>query len=139
MITFETIDVAMPDMDTGSVRNWIAEVAQKYGKRVGELHYYFCSDETLLDINRQRLNHDFYTDIITFPLTECEEVLSSEFCISTERVADNAVAAGRPFDEELHRVVIHGVLHLLGFDDHTDTDTKTMREKEDESLKMVFK
>jgi len=139
MITFSCIDVPMPDFDFSTMRGWIETVAGKYGKRVGELHYYFCSDESLLQINRQRLNHDFYTDIITFPLNECDEILSSEFCISIDRIADNAVALNKSFDVEFHRVMIHGVLHIIGFDDKTETDEKVMREKEDESLQILFK
>lgn len=139
MITFNCIDVPMPDFDFSTMRGWIETVAGKYGKRVGELHYYFCSDDALLEINRQRLNHDFYTDIITFPLNECDEILSSEFCISLDRIADNAVTLNKTFDAEFHRVMIHGVLHIIGFDDKTETDEKVMREKEDECLQMLFK
>jgi len=139
MITFNCIDVPMPDFDPSMERSWIESVAEKYGKRVGELHYYFCSDEALLQINRQRLNHDFYTDIITFPLNECDEILSSEFCISVERIADNAVVLNKTFDSEFQRVMIHGVLHVIGFDDKTESDEKVMREKEDECLKMLIK
>ena len=138
MITIETLDVAMPDFDHSKMRVWIESVAKNYGRRVGELHYYFCSDDMLLQINRQRLSHDFYTDIITFPLNDCDTVLSSEFCISVERIADNAVALDKSFETEFHRVMIHGVLHIIGFDDKNETDEKVMREKEDECLKILF-
>ena len=138
MIRFNTIDVEMPLVEPQRDKAWIEAVAQGYDKSVGELYYYFCSDEKLLEINRERLGHDFYTDIVTFPLTDCETVLSSEFCISLDRVWENAATFGRSYDNELHRVIIHGVLHLIGFDDHTEEDEKTMREKEEEALKLLF-
>ena len=138
MIRFSTLDVEMPFIEPQKVKAWIEAVAQSYVKRVGELHYYFCSDEKLLEINRERLGHDFYTDIVTFPLNDCETVLSSEFCISLDRIEENAETFGRSYENELHRVIIHGVLHLIGFDDHTDEEEKMMREKEEEALKLLF-
>ena len=138
MIRFSTLDVEMPPIEPQHVKAWIEEVVQCHGKMVGELYYYFCSDEKLLEINRERLGHDFYTDIVTFPLTNCETVLSSEFCISIDRIKENAVTFGRSYESELHRVIIHGVLHLIGFDDHTEEDEKEMREKEEEALCLLF-
>ena len=138
MIRFSTLDVEMPPIDPQRDKAWIEEVAEKHGKTIGELYYYFCSDDKLLEINRERLGHDFYTDIVTFPLTDCETVLSSEFCISTDRIKENAVTYSRSYESELHRVIIHGVLHLIGFDDHIEEDEKEMREKEEESLKLLF-
>ena len=138
MIRFSTLDVDMPLIDPQRVKAWIGEVVEKYGKTIGELYYYFCSDEKLLEINRERLGHDFYTDIVTFPLTDCEAVLSSEFCISVDRIRENAETFGRSYESELHRVIIHGVLHLIGFDDHTDAEEKEMREKEEEALELLF-
>ena len=128
----------MPPIDPQRDKAWIEAVARGYGKSIGELYYYFCSDERLLEINKQRLGHDFYTDIVTFPLTNCEAILSSEFCISIDRIKENAETFGRSYESELHRVIIHGVLHLIGFDDHSDEDEKTMREKEEEALKLLF-
>ena len=138
MIRFSTLDVEMPPIDPRRDKIWIEEVAKKYGKSVGELFYYFCSDEKLLEINRERLGHDFYTDIVTFPLTDCDTVLSGEFCISIDRIKENAVTFGRSYESELHRVIIHGVLHLIGFDDLTDDEERVMREKEEETLKILF-
>ena len=138
MIRFNTLDVDMPPIEPQRDKAWIEAVAQRYGKTVGELYYYFCSDEKLLEINKERLGHDFYTDIVTFPLTDCKTVLSSEFCISVNRIQENAVTFGRTYESELHRVIIHGVLHLIGFDDHSDEDEKEMREKEEEALKLLF-
>ena len=138
MIRFSTLDVEMPPIKPQSVKLWIEEIVEKHGKTVGELYYYFCSDEKLLEINRERLGHDFYTDIVTFPLTDCETVLSSEFCISVDRIKENAGTFGRTYESELHRVIIHGVLHLIGFDDLTDEEEIEMREKEEEALKSLF-
>ena len=138
MIRFSTLDVEMPPIEPAKVKAWIGEVVERYDKRVGELYYYFCSDKKLLEINRERLGHDFYTDIVTFPLTDCETVLSSEFCLSLDRIKENAETFGRSYESELHRVIIHGVLHLIGFDDHTEEDEKTMREKEEEALDILF-
>ena len=136
MIRFSTLDVDMPPVEPQRDKAWIEAVACGYGKTIGELYYYFCSDEKLLEINRERLGHDFYTDIVTFPLTDCESVLSSEFCISVDRIKENAVTFGRSYESELHRVIIHGVLHLIGFDDHTDEDEKVMRLQEEKCLEL---
>ena len=119
-------------------RNGKTYVAKGYGKTIGELYYYFCSDDKLLEINKQRLGHDFYTDIVTFPLTDCETVLSSEFCISVDRIKENAETFGRSYESELHRVIIHGVLHLIGFDDHTDEDEKEIRNQEEKCLELYM-
>ena len=139
MIRFETIDVMTPVLDYDHVRDWIVGVAASCGYGVGELYYYFCSDEALLDINQRRLGHDFYTDIVTFPLTDSGDVISSEFCISLDRIAENCLNFGRSFESELLRVIIHGVLHLIGYDDHTDEERSRMREKEEECLRQFYK
>lgn len=139
MICFHVLDVSMPALDFDEVRSWITSVVTDAGYRVGELHYYFCSDEALLEINRQRLGHDFYTDIVTFPLGDCDGVISSEFCLSLDRIQENAETFGRSYASELHRVVIHGVLHLVGFDDLTDAEEQQMREKEEQCLSLIFK
>ena len=137
MIRFQVIDVMMPNLDTDRVREWIAAVVERGGYRVGELYYYFCSDEALLDINQRRLGHDFYTDIVTFPLVE-DKFLSGEFCLSLDRIAENALVFGRTFESELLRVIIHGVLHLMGYDDHTDEERTVMRSKEEECLGFYY-
>ena len=137
MIRFQVIDVMMPELDYDRVRAWIETVVSQEGYRIGELYYYFCSDEALLDINQRRLGHDFYTDILTFPLVE-ETLISSEFCLSLDRIAENSLNFGRPFESELLRVIIHGVLHLVGYDDHTDDEKTKMRSKEEECLKLYY-
>lgn len=137
MIRFQVIDVPMPDLDFDRVRAWIKAVVAREGYRIGELYYYFCSDAALLDINQRRLGHDFYTDIVTFPLVE-EALISSEFCLSVDRIAENSRNFGRPYESELLRVIIHGVLHLMGYDDHSDEERAAMRSKEEESLKIYY-
>lgn len=138
MIRFDTIDVMLPQLDYDLVREWIDTVVKSCGYRVGELYYHFCSDEALLDINQRRLGHDFYTDIVTFPLVDEGDIVSSEFCISLDRVAENSLQFGRPFESELLRVVIHGVLHLVGYDDHAEEDVVAMRSKEEECLQFYY-
>ena len=137
MIRFQVIDVMMPQLDFERVRAWIEAVVEREGYRIGEMYYYFCSDEALLDINQCRLGHDFYTDIVTFPLLE-GTLISSEFCLSLDRIAENSLNFGRTFESELLRVIIHGVLHLVGYDDHTDEDRAQMRSKEEECLDIYY-
>ena len=88
MIKFENIDIEMPSLNQRLAKEWIEEFVSSYGKKIGELYYLFCSDEYLLDFNQKRMNHDFYTDIVTFPLNDCEEYLSGEFYISIDRIKD---------------------------------------------------
>ena len=114
---------------------WIEEVVASENKEIGDLAYIFCDDNYLLEINQQFLNHDDLTDIISFDYTEGDTV-SGDIFISIERVADNANDLGVPFDEELKRVIIHGVLHYCGYKDKSDKDAVLMRLKEDEKIKM---
>lgn len=137
MISFNTLDVMMPSFSVDQIRAWIVSVVEAQGREVGELHYVFCSDDALLRINQDRLGHDFYTDIVTFPLNDCEKVISSEFCISLDRVAENALCYRRDFLDELFRVMIHGVLHLIGFDDQDEASVVRMRAMEDDCLKLL--
>jgi probable rRNA maturation factor len=111
----------------------------KIGKGKPSLTYIFCTDEYLLDINRKFLDHDTYTDIITFDLTGEGELLTGEIYISTERITENALKFGNSYHEELHRVIFHGALHLCGFKDKSATDKKKMREMEDKCLGEYFK
>ncbi len=109
---------------------WLSAVAEKEGRKIDEVNVIFCSDPYVLDVNRKYLGHDYYTDIITFDYCE-GEVISGDLFISVDSVKDNASFYGASFDEELHRVIVHGILHLIGYDDGTDEEKKTMREKED--------
>lgn len=121
--------------DEKLVADWILRVAHKHGKSISEISYVFCTDEYLLDMNQRFLNHDTLTDIITFDYTVGNEIGGDVF-ISTERVAENAVDFGAEFNEELRRVIIHGVLHLCGFKDKSEDDEVQMRKLEDEALEM---
>lgn len=114
-----------------AIRSWITETAKAEGFRVRELNFIFCSDEYLLGINQQYLNHDTLTDIVTFDNSEDEGVLVGDIFISVERVRENAGIFKVAEQDELHRVIIHGVLHLCGYGDKKPADKKRMTEKED--------
>lgn len=115
------------------MRQWVAEVVKRRGKSVGNINYLFCDDEYLLEVNRRYLNHDTYTDIITFDYV-AGGLVSGDIMISTERVGENAVKFGVSFGQELHRVIIHGVLHLLGQGDKSEAEAREMRRQEEEAL-----
>lgn len=118
-----------------AIAEWISTVVGDHEKSIGEFTFIFCSDEYLLQVNREALNHDYYTDIITFPLhVDGAEELVSEIYISVDRVKENSVKFKVSFLDELHRVIIHGVLHLLGYDDKSEILKKTMRLMEDQCL-----
>jgi len=127
--------------DKKNLSAYLDGLVSRYRKGNGKssLTYIFCSDEYLLEINRKFLDHDTYTDIITFDLTGENELLTGEIYISTERVADNAEKFGTAYIEELHRVIFHGALHLCGFKDKSAADKKKMREMEDKCLAGYFK
>ena len=112
---------------------WLGNVAENEGKKLGDIAVVFCSDEYLLGVNRQFLKHDYYTDIITFDYCE-GDILSGDLLISVDSVKDNALHFGASFDEELHRVIVHGLLHLIGYEDHSEEEQKQMREKENQYL-----
>lgn len=115
--------------DRTRLKQFIESIFRKEGRKLESLNYIFCTDAALLDINRQFLNHDFYTDIITFDLTDAAGI-RGEIYISTDRVRENARSLQVPVKEELLRVVFHGVLHLCGYKDKKPAEIKTMREKE---------
>ncbi len=121
--------------DEAIVTNWINNVVNSEDKELGEISYIFCDDAYLLEINQQYLNHDTLTDIISFDYTE-GNIISGDIFISIERVIDNAKDLNITFDEELKRVMIHGVLHYCGYKDKSSSDEKLMRSKEDEKIKM---
>jgi rRNA maturation RNase YbeY len=116
--------------------NWLKKVAEQEGKRIGQISIIFCSDPYLLGINRKYLGHDYYTDIISFDYCE-GNLLSGDLFISIDTVRDNAAFYGTTFENELHRVIVHGVLHLIGYDDHSDADTAAMRAAEDRALTLL--
>lgn len=118
------------------LKQWIKLVIENNNKKVGEIAYIFCSDEQLLEINKEFLNHDYYTDIITFDYSETD-VVSGDMFISIDRIKDNAKILGVAYQEELYRVIIHGILHLLGNKDKTETESENMRKLEDECLSVL--
>ncbi len=113
---------------------WIAKLSENYQKEIANINYIFCSDEYLLEINKEHLDHDYYTDIITFPLQS--DPIVSDIFISIDRVRDNADQASISFDHELKRVMAHGLLHLFGFGDKTEEEAILMRAEEDRSIAM---
>jgi len=115
-----------------TIKAWLETVVQEESKSISSLSFTICSDEFLLQINKEHLNHDYYTDIITFPYSY--EPIESDIFISIDRVADNAKEYGVSSQQELARVFVHGVLHMCGYDDHEEEDKKLMREKEDHYL-----
>ncbi len=118
------------------IKRWIKQVVENAGCKLGDVSYIFCSDEKILEVNKQYLNHDFYTDIITFDYVEKDRI-NGDIFISTDRVKENASQFDVDFEEELHRVIIHGILHLLGQEDHTPKEEQQMRKKENEALKLM--
>ena len=135
-ITFQAENVALPNIKKRATSNWIKAVAEEYGKKAGDISYIFCDDAKILEINRTYLHHDFYTDIITFDYSEGDRI-SGDIFISIDTVRSNAEKYGTNFDEELHRVIIHGILHLCGLKDKSETDSKKMRNAEDTALSML--
>jgi len=115
------------------VKSWIKKAIKQEGKTAGNISCFFCTDDYLIKVNRQFLNHDFYTDIITFDYSENKKI-EGEIFISIERVKENAKTFKQAFQKELMRTIIHGVLHLCGYKDKTPTDKKRMRIKEEEAL-----
>jgi len=113
--------------------DWLTSVAEAESKALKTLNYIFCSDEYLLEINQKYLDHDYYTDIISFPLKS--DPIEGDIFISVDRVRENAGDLNLEFLSELKRVMVHGLLHFLGYDDHSEQDIKKMREQEDHYLK----
>lgn len=116
--------------------NWIKLVAGNHNKKVKDISYIFCDDEKILNINRQYLEHDFYTDIITFDYSD-DETISGDIFISLDTVSSNSQKYHTQYDEELHRVIIHGVLHLCGINDKSEEESILMRVEEDKALQLL--
>jgi len=116
------------------IKEWIGYIITAEGKSLKHLNYIFCSDAHLLKINQEYLDHDYYTDIITFNSSNQEDVIEGDIFISIDRVQDNALSLGHSFSHELNRVIAHGVLHLIGYDDSSASLQQTMRTKEDSYL-----
>lgn len=136
MIHFYSENVDLPAIDQEQVRIWIRAVAKTYGKRVGGLTYLFCDDEKILEVNREFLQHDYYTDIITFD-NSAGQTIAGDLLISLDTVRTNAEGQGVAYLHELHRVIIHGVLHLCGIDDKGPGQREIMEAEEDKALALL--
>ena len=136
MIRFTTDSVSMPALDERRVNRWIRAVAAEYGFSVGNINYIFCSDERELEVNRQFLGHDYYTDVITFDYSTAA-TLNGDIFISLDTVRSNAETVGVAFEEELLRILIHGVLHLTGQGDKTPESKAQMTAKENRALDLL--
>ena len=135
MISYNTVNVKMPAIRRRDTSAWVKAVAASYGKKVGEIAYIFVDDEEILRVNREYLQHDYYTDIITFDYTE-GDTISGDLFISLDTVRTNAEQFDKPYDEELHRVIIHGILHLCGINDKGPGEREIMEAAENKALKM---
>ena len=128
-------ETGIEHLNEPKLMDWLSVVARSEDKNIGEVSYIFCDDEYLLEINKKFLNHDTYTDIISFDDT-IGNLLNGDIFISHERVVDNAKKYDVSIEEELRRVMVHGLLHFCGFKDKTDKEASVMRQKEDEKLRM---
>ena len=132
---FREADIPCSVEEKRSVKNWVKSVAKHHGATLGEICVVSCSDKYLLGVNIEHLDHDYFTDIITFDYSS-DEGVSGDLLISFDRVRENAETEGVGFQEELRRVIIHGVLHLVGFKDKTDSEAQEMRAQENKALEM---
>ncbi len=135
MITYSAEGVRFPNIKRRETTAWIRRVAASYGKTVGEVGYLFCDDEKILEVNREYLGHDYYTDIITFDYDEGNQV-NGDLVISLDTVRTNAEQFQKDYDEELHRVIIHGILHLCGLNDKGPGERELMEAAENKALAM---
>ena len=136
MISYNTVNVKMPAIRRRDTSAWVKAVAASYGKKVGEIAYIFVDDEEILRVNREYLQHDYYTDIITFDYTE-GNTISGDLFISLDTVRTNAEQFDKPYAEELHRVIIHGILHLCGINDKGPGEREIMEAAEDKALALL--
>ena len=135
-ITFQSERVKQPQLDKEKLSKWIETVANEYSKEVGDVSFLFCNDNKILEVNKQFLNHNYYTDIITFDYSS-GNIISGDIFISIKTVNSNSKLYKTSFMEELHRVIIHGILHLLGLNDLSAEDEKLMRIAENQALQML--
>ena len=136
MITYSVEGVRMPAIKKRATNAWIKAVAASYGRKVGEIGYLFVNDEKILEVNREYLNHDYYTDIITFDYDE-DYTISGDLVISLDTVRSNAELFGKTYEEELYRVIIHGILHLCGINDKGPGEREMMEAAENKALAML--
>jgi probable rRNA maturation factor len=136
MINFFVEDIPFKLTEKQKHKNWLKAVAQAEGFAMGDLNYIFCSDEYLLNVNRQYLDHDYYTDIITFDNSEEENRIDGDIFVSIDRIKDNAKTLNQPYEYEQKRVLVHGLLHLLGYPDKSEEEASVMRSKEELYIKL---
>ena len=135
MITYNSEGVRMPKIKKRDTSAWIKAVAASYGRKVGDIGYLFVDDEKILEVNREYLGHDYYTDVITFDYDE-DETVSGDIVISLDTVRSNAQLFGKTYEEELYRVIIHGILHLCGINDKGPGEREIMEAAENKALAM---
>ena len=135
MITYNADGVKMPKIKRKDTTAWIKAVAQTYGRKVGEVGYMFVNDEKILEINNEYLGHDYYTDVITFDYDE-GDVVNGDIVISLDTVRTNAEMFGKAYEDELYRVIIHGILHLCGLNDKGPGEREIMEKAENKALEM---
>lgn len=133
MITYNVEGVKMPKIKKRETTAWIRAVAKSYGRRVGEVGYMFVNDDKILEVNREYLGHDYYTDVITFDYDE-DDVVSGDVVISLDTVASNAHLFNKTYEDELYRVIIHGILHLCGINDKGPGEREQMEAAENKAL-----
>ena len=138
MNTYNAEGIRMPKIRKRDTSAWIKAVAASYGRKVGDIGYMFVDDEKILEVNREYLGHDYYTDIITFDYDE-DDVINGDLVISLDTVRTNAEKFGKTYDEELHRVIIHGILHLCGINDKGPGEREIMEAAENKALAMLGK
>lgn len=136
MITYSAEGVKMPSIKKRDTTRWIRQVAASYGLKVGEVGYLFCDDRKILEVNREYLQHDYYTDIITFDYDD-GDTINGDIVISLDTVRTNAAQFGKDYNEELHRVIIHGILHLCGINDKGPGEREMMEQAENKALCML--
>jgi len=132
--SYEEVDFRMEN--TNTLSQWLKSVIKIEGYRLKQITYIFCSDDYLLGVNKEYLDHDFFTDIITFDQSDDRKLIEADIFISVDRVRENAATNNEQFDHELRRVMIHGVLHLMGYNDKTSEQERQMRKKEDTCLSL---
>ena len=135
-ISYYAEDIELPTLKEEAVSDWIREVAKRHGRKAGNISYIFCSDEKILEVNRQYLQHDYFTDVITFDYTEKDKI-SGDIFISLDTVKTNSEQFGTPYNEELHRTIIHGVLHLCGINDKGPGEREIMEGHENDALAIL--
>ena len=136
-VTYHAEDIKVPELKKRITSEWIKEVANSYEKRVGDIAYIFCSDAKILEVNQQYLQHDYYTDIITFDYTEGNRI-SGDLFISLDTVRTNADQFAQSYEEELYRTIIHGILHLCGINDKGPGEREIMEAAENKALALLF-